>query len=84
METKLKLPNREADLWLEKCPDDSWELKSDKSYILDYMRVLYDDSKKHNRVFAIDPSGGPFITVGYKIGKKFVSEIRQDYHLILK
>ena len=81
---QLVIPNREANLWLEQCDDDSWELKSNKDYILKYMRIIYNDSKNHNKIFAIDPSGGPFISVGYKIGKYKVSEIRKDYRLILK
>lgn len=83
METKLKLPNKNANLWLEKCPDDSWKLKSDKDYIIKYMRILFGDNN-HQEIKAIDPSGGPFITVGYKIGKYKVMEIKRNYNLILE
>lgn len=57
---KIKLYNRDgADLWLEKVKDSEWILDIDKKheYCLKYMRIIgnYD---------AVDPSGGPIISVG--------------------
>jgi hypothetical protein len=77
---KLRLLNREADLWLEQCEDGSWEFKSNESYITEYIQVGLNED---DSIASVDPSGGPYITVGYKIGDYTVSEIRQDLHLIL-
>lgn len=78
---KLDLPNREAPTWLEDCADGSFVIKSSKSYITQYMRVLYGDN---GNIIAVDPSGGPFITLGYQVGAYKVDKIREDLHLILK
>ena len=74
---KIKLYNRDgADLWLEKTnnlssgiPNTSeWVLKVDKKhkYCLEYMRIIGDYPKT---IEAIDPSGGPMISMGDKIDK---------------
>lgn len=34
---------------------------------MEYMRFLYDDTDDSEKIFAIDPSGGPFIAIGNKI-----------------
>lgn len=77
---KLRLINRETDLWLEQCDDGSWEFKSNESYITESMTVGLNDD---NSICSVDPSGGPYITVGSKIHNYTVSEIRDDLHLIL-
>ena len=65
---KIKLYNRDgADLWLEKIKDVSdniseWQLKVDKEheYCLQYIRVIGNYPKE---IDAVDPSGGPFISI---------------------
>lgn len=78
---KLPLPNRESSVWLEDCADGSFKVVASKSYITDFMRVLYGDN---NKIIAIDPSGGPFMAIGYKVGDYKIVEIRKDLHLILE
>jgi hypothetical protein len=34
---------------------------------MEYMRFLYDDTNDPEKIFAFDPSGGPFISIGNKI-----------------
>lgn len=79
---KIRLINREADLWLEQCDDGSWEFKSTESYITESMTIGIDGDNE-DTIISIDPSGGPYITTGFKIGDYTVSKIRNDLHLIL-
>lgn len=62
---KIKLFNRYgANLYLEQVSNSSfWNLKVDEphSYVLKYIRVIGDYS---NHIEAVDPSGGPFISIG--------------------
>lgn len=72
----IKLFNRDgADLWLEKIKDlephiSRWQLKVDDThkYCLEYMRIIGDYPKE---IEAIDPSGGPFISIGDVINSKY-------------
>ena len=64
---RIQLYNRDgANLWIEKIEDENdysiWKLKIDKkhSYCLEFMRVLFDEK---DNIEAIDPSGGPFISI---------------------
>lgn len=69
---KIKLFNRDgANLWLEKLSDledkiSRWKLKVDKKheYCLQFMRIIGNDP---NHIEAVDPSGGPFISIGDKL-----------------
>ena len=71
-DNRIKLPNREGTLYLEKV-DDYYKLVAlDKPYILEYMRVMFDDDKS---IKAIDPSGGPFMDIGYKVDNLTLSKI---------
>lgn len=83
---KIKLFNRDgADLWLEqknlKEIDhyiSEWELKVDKnhSYVLEFCRFIGEHQVDGNKVNwstieAIDPSGGPFISLGDEFENKY-------------
>ena len=62
---KINLFNRDgATMWLEKLGNNIWELKVDKAhdYCLKYIRVI-------GNYEAIDPSGGPFLSVGDYVDK---------------
>ena len=60
---KINLFNRDgARLWIEqKDNSDIWELKVDNTHkwVLEYMRVI-----GHPKIEAVDPSGGPYISLG--------------------
>jgi GTP-dependent phosphoenolpyruvate carboxykinase len=58
---EIKLHNRyNANIWLEYIGKNLWSLKSKKKEDLDYMRFIYNDD---NSIYAIDPSGGPFLSI---------------------
>ena len=73
---KIKLFNRDgADLWLEKGREVDpnifeWKLKVDKKheYCLEYLRVI---GNYPTEIEAVDPSGGPFISVGNEFEDKY-------------
>ena len=73
---KIKLYNRDgADLWLEKIKDiedniSRWQLKVDKEheYCLKYMRII---GNYPNHIEAVDPSGGPFISISDEFEGKY-------------
>ena len=77
MKDKIKLYNRDgADLWLKKCNKQiepniwMWYLGVDKehSYVLDYCRYIGDNLLEPE---AIDPSGGPMLSVGDEFEGKY-------------
>lgn len=76
MKDKIKLFNRDgADLWLEKIKPISnhiseWRLYVDTKhlYCLNYLRCIGDYP---NNLEAVDPSGGPMISVGDKFMNKY-------------
>ena len=74
---KIKLDNRySANIWLEHIDKDLWELKSQKPEDLQYMRIIFEDDNKS--VYAVDPSGGPFLSINTIVGfeeKYMVKEI---------
>ena len=87
---KIKLYNRDgADLWLEQKnlkeiePHISeWELKVDKehSYVLEFCRFIGEYQEENDRINwdvieAIDPSGGPFISLGDEFGQYKIVKI---------
>ena len=74
---KIRLYNRDgADLWLEntgKCADKNiyvWKLRVDRKheYCLHYMRVI---GNYPNEIEAIDPSGGPMLSIGDEFKDKY-------------
>ena len=77
MKDKIKLYNRDgADLWLKKCNKQiepniwMWYLGVDKehSYVLDYCRYIGDNFLEPE---AIDPSGGPMLSLGDEFEEKY-------------
>lgn len=70
---EIKLYNRDgADLLLISEDDKLWRFKVDTKhkYIFEFMRYgLEEDNKTINM---IDPSGGPYLTIGSKIGKDYI------------
>lgn len=79
---KIKLFNRDgADLWLEKIEEvephiSKWGLKVDgeHNYCLEYIRVIggsLDENLKVKNIQSVDPSGGPFISIGDEFEDKY-------------
>ena len=73
---KIKLFNRDgANLWLEKQSSISsnifeWKLNVDSKhkYCLEYMRIIGSNPIE---IEAVDPSGGPFISLGDEFEDKY-------------
>lgn len=70
----IKLPNREGSLYLSK-QDGYYSLLSNKPYITNYIRVIKD---KQGNIEAVDPSGGPFMSLGYTVGNLVLKRISSD------
>ena len=70
---KIKLFNRDgANMWLEQIEETNdktslWQLKVDKEhlYCLKYIRVIFE--KYPSEILAVDPSGGPYISIGSEL-----------------
>lgn len=74
----INLYNRDrANLYLEKINDENpglWKLRVDDkhNYVLEYIRVIGNVSDgKVVDIEAIDPSGGPFISIGDEFEGKY-------------
>ena len=70
---EIKLFNRDgADLRLISDDEKLWKFKVDKkhAYVLEYMR--YGIEKDNKTITMIDPSGGPYLTIGSKIGNDYI------------
>lgn len=69
MEEKIKLNSRYNDVsnYLEKLDNGNWVLRSS----LDHIRMGLNND---NSIYFIDPPGGPFLTVGSKVGDKTIKE----------
>ena len=68
----IKLFNRDgAHLKLVPTDDDLWELEVDDEhkYILEFIRVGYN---KDGKMTMIDPSGGPYLSIGQRLTKDYV------------
>lgn len=71
---RIELWNRDYQkIWMEEVLDEWWKLKSKEPYILEYIRILTEDD---GQIYAVDPPGGPFISVGHEIEGYKVIEIK--------
>ena len=76
---EIHLPNRYGyKVWLSHKEDNSWILKCEDDEC-SYMRVIGTPDK----IEAIDPPGGPFLSLGYKIAGKVVTKINWDSGYII-
>lgn len=70
---KIELFNRDgATMWLEQIEGSNdktslWQLKVDEEhlYCLEYIRVVFE--KYPSKILAVDPSGGPYISIGSEL-----------------
>lgn len=76
---EIKLYNRDgADLKLVKTDVQikpnvySWKMDVDRnhSYIFEYCRIVYSNND-FKKIVSIDPSGGPFLSVGDELENKY-------------
>ena len=83
---EIKLFNRDgADLRLVQKDENLWEFKVDgkHKYVLEYMRYGLD--KDNKTIVMIDPSGGPYMTLGYKLNNELIisSIINVDNNILI-
>lgn len=77
MET-IKLPNRYGlSVKLNYIGKNLWQLVLPEN-------AIYRIIGEPNNIYAIDPSGGPFISIGYKIDGKIVTSISSNGILTLE
>lgn len=67
---KITLQNRDgADLYLLQIEPNSNMFRivcdKDHKYVLDFARIILCEDNKS--IYAVDPSGGPFLSIGYKL-----------------
>lgn len=72
---KIKLPNREIDnLYL--VPEEDYYVLDGPDVYRSYLRIIFDGVDPENgQIVAIDPPGGPYMTVGYVLGDKKISRL---------
>lgn len=69
----IKLFNRHGySVTLNQIKDNDYLISGDKDAFY-YFRVIYDEKNKN--VKAVDPSGGPFISVGFEVNNQVVDKI---------
>ena len=83
---RIKLYNRDgAELYLVESTDKTWHFEVDKDhdYVIKY--ISCGRNKENNNVIEfIDPSGGPLLVLGDKIGKYKIHNIISPTQIILK
>lgn len=72
----LKLVSEDEKLW-------KFEVDTEHKYILEYMRYGLENDNK--TICMVDPSGGPYMAIGTRIGKDFVVDafIELDGELLI-
>lgn len=92
--------NREGrQIWLEKESENIYQLKASEDFVLEHLgyayEILDDDAEDYDlkdddgkyKIQSIDPSGGPYLSLGTKIGElpinKFIIE-NGNIKLVLK
>ena len=65
---RIDFYNRDGfNIWLERVGENSdwWQLRTDQSSLFDYINLTFEDNDT-NSIYAVDPPGGPFISIGSK------------------
>ena len=69
----IQLPNRYGyDVHLEQIEGDQYLFDGDNN-AFEYHRVIFE--KSPDEIHAVDPSGGPYLSIGYVVGKQTVTKI---------
>ena len=64
MKERYDLPNRDGDkVWLKRIKNNMYLLDMEHDYPI---QVTYDNKNKE-KIVAVDPSGGPFMYLGYEV-----------------
>ncbi len=73
MINEIKLFNRDgADLRLVSEDEKLWKFKVDikHKYVIEHIRFGLENDNK--TIYMMDPSGGPYLTIGSRVGKDFI------------
>lgn len=65
---RIDLYNRDGfNVWIERIGENSdwWQLRTDQPSLFNYTRLIFGDDDT-NSIYAVDPPGGPFISIGSK------------------
>ena len=77
---RINFHNREGnEIWLEQVGENGWsQLRMDPPSLFNYTRLIFEEEDNQG-IYAVDPPGGPFISVESKIYNKDlkVKEIRR-------
>ena len=72
--SRIDLPNRYREkVYLEQDDNGDWWFTGDGK-ALDYHRVIFSEDGSH-KIHAVDPSGGPYLCIGYVADNKTVTNI---------
>jgi hypothetical protein len=71
---RIDFYNRDGNgVWLEKVGEEEWwQLRMAQPSLFNYTRLIFEEEE----IYAVDPPGGPFISVGSEVGPYIVGEIR--------
>jgi hypothetical protein len=71
---KIEFYNRDgSEVWIEKIGEEGWwQLRMKPDQLFSYTHLLYEDEGQG--IYAVDPPGGPFLSVGTKIGERYMIE----------
>ena len=65
--TKIGLYNRDGQkIWLEQVKGEWWQLRFDQPTLMNYTRFILEEDNES--IYAVDPPGGPFISIGFEVG----------------
>lgn len=61
-----------SNIYLSQVKDKTYKLDSTDKDDLQYLRIIYNNDKS---IYAVDPSGGPFLSIDSKIENNIISKI---------
>lgn len=64
---RIDFYNRDGNgVWIEKVGEKGWwQLRMDQPSLFNYTRLIFEEEDNQG-IYAVDPPGGPFISVGSK------------------
>lgn len=71
---EIKFYNRDSsEVWIEKVGEEGWwQLRMKPDQLFSYTRLLYEEEGQG--IYAVDPPGGPFLSIGMKIEEQYRME----------
>jgi hypothetical protein len=66
---RIDFYNRDGNgVWLEKAGEEEWwQLRIAQPSLFNYTRLIFEEEDNQG-IYAVDPPGGPFISVGTEVG----------------